>query len=80
MQLIKAISFPLFSLSKVGGGEGDDEFEERFLHVFGLGEATPEKKPVTRTPSQPDENEREKLLKEQQTNSPWYDTRASAMI
>lgn len=64
----------------VGGGEGDDEFEERFLHVFGLGEATPEKKPVTRTPSQPDENEREKLLKEQQTNSPWHQFINSELI
>lgn len=52
----------------------DDEFEERFLQVFGLGDSeTPSvaKTPVARTPSQPDPREREELLKRQAKNSPW---------
>lgn len=55
----------------VGGGEGDIEFEERFLQCFGLGdpETASTKKPVARTDSG---EAREKLLKEQQTNSPWH--------
>lgn len=54
-------------------GETDDEFEERFLQCFGLGdpEVTTSKKPVARTPSQPDPLERDEQLKRQATNSPW---------
>ena len=56
-------------------GDKDDEFEERFLQCFGLGD--PESKsvaktPVARTPSQPDPLERDELLKRQAKNSPWY--------
>ena len=52
----------------------DDEFDERFLQVFGLGDPESQsatKIPVARTPSQPDPNEREELLKRQAKNSPW---------
>lgn len=62
-------------LPQVAGADGDDEFEERFLHVFGLGDpddsANSTKKPVTRTASEPSEEEREALLKKQEKNSPW---------
>ena len=59
---------------KVDDGEPDDEFEERFLQCFGLGDPEQQpaaKKPVTRTPSQPDPTEREELLRRQAKNSPW---------
>ena len=52
----------------------DDEFEERFLQVFGLGDPESQsvaKTPVARTPSQPDPTERQELLKRQAKNSPW---------
>ena len=60
---------------QVDGSEGDREFEERFLECFGLGEggaseSTP-RQAVSRTSSEPTEEEREKLLKEQKVKSPW---------
>lgn len=57
---------------KLGDSSGDQDFEDRFLNCFGLGEAdSHHKAPVARTPSQPDSNEREHLLKEQSKVSPW---------
>ena len=56
------------------GDKTDDEFEERFLQCFGLGDPeshTVAKIPVARTPSQPDPVERDELLKRQAKNSPW---------
>ena len=43
--------------------EMDDEFEKRFIQVFGLGDYT-----IPVTPSQPD---RQELLKRQAKYSPW---------
>ena len=58
--------------SQLGEGSGDQDFEDRFLSCFGLGETESNvKRPVTRTPSQPDGQEREQLLKQQAKNSPW---------
>ena len=57
-----------------GEEKSDDEFEERFLQVFGLGDPESQsaaKTPVARTPSQPDPTERQELLKRQAKNSPW---------
>ena len=68
---------------QIGGAEGDDEFEERFLQCFGLGDAeegSTGKKLVARTASQPSEEEREKLLREQQANSPWYVRYSSSVL
>jgi len=63
------------SMLQVGGSEGDREFEERFLECFGLGEGgnseSSQRQPVSRTSSEPTEEERGKLLKEQKINSPW---------
>lgn len=60
---------------QVDGADRNDGFEERFLQCVGLVDADAEgagnKTAVTRTASQPSEEERERMLKEQCTNSPW---------
>ena len=61
----------------------DNEFEERFLQCFGLGDPdqqTVTKKTVTRTPSQPDPTEREELLKRQAKNSPWLELHVNVNV
>ena len=74
-ELVHKVLPSLFTL-QVGGGEGDEEFEERFLNCFGLGDpnAASAKNAVSRTASQPNAEEREELLKEQKKNSPWYES------
>ena len=57
----------------MGTSDGDNEFEERFLQCFGLGngDAVTKRRIVRRTDSEPEEEVRDKTLKEQSKNSPW---------
>ena len=54
----------------VEGGNGDGEFEDRFLQCFGLVDPVSTNRP-TRSASEASAEERERMLKRQSESSPW---------
>ena len=54
------------------GGNGDREFEDRFLQCVGLVDPTPVLSGPTRTASEASAEERKLSLKRQAQTSPWY--------
>ena len=57
-------------VSQVGDTGSEQDFEDRFLQCFGLGD--PDVKPEPRTTTRSDAQERDAKLKKQAKESPWY--------
>ena len=56
----------------VEGGNGDREFEDRFLQCFGLVDPAPDPSREPRTASEASAEERRQSLRRQAETSPWY--------
>ena len=56
-------------VSQVGDTGSEQDFEDRFLQCFGLGD--PDVKPAPRNATQSDAQERHEKLKKQTKESPW---------